>query len=97
MDINKMIENSTILLMNEDDDGYGYTILQNDMNPMVYVMYWARDTETKTVSYLDKEDFHKKSSAYVRSEMAEISPLHRAKHKMCMAFMEYFTPFDVIC
>jgi hypothetical protein len=87
---NKMIENSTILLMNEDDDGYGYTILQHEMNSIINVMYWAKDTETKTVSFLDMKDFYEKSSVYIRSDLANINPLHRAKYKMCAAFINYF-------
>lgn len=87
---NKMIENSTILLMNEDDDGYGYTILQHETDSMINVMYWAHDTETKTLSYLDMKDFYEKSSVYIQSDLVDISPLHRAKHKMCAAFINYF-------
>jgi hypothetical protein len=56
---------------------------------MVYVMYWAQNTETKSECFLNMEYLYEQSCLYVQSDLVDISPLHHAKHKMCKAFMQY--------
>ena len=82
-----------IILVNEDENGYGYTILQRDLDSRIYVMYWAKDTQTKSVCYLNMKNMYDKCSLYINSDLKNISDLHRAKYIMCLAFMKYYDDF----
>ena len=84
----KMTDTRHIILVNEDDCGYGYTVSQ-DTDSMIYAMFWAKETETKLMSYLNLEILYEKSLVYVQSDLRNLSALHEAKYRMCIAFIDY--------
>ena len=77
-----------IILVNEDDSGYGYVVSENERTSLVYIMYWARDNETKSVFFLNINRLLEHCLAYVQSDLVRKSPLHEAKYKMCKDFIQ---------
>ena len=90
MNINKDIKESIMFLMDETDDGYGYTCSKSPRTEHIYVSFWAKDAKTIRTIFLSTEDVYKHAIAFRSSGLTTYSQNHIAQNKMYKAFIQWY-------
>lgn len=80
--------NSSIIIVDETDDGYGY--ICSRFNDTIYAHFWASGRESRKVSYYSPEYMYNEAKKFLISELRTYSPLHIAKDLMFQAYIKWY-------
>ena len=77
-----------LLMLDENDDGYGYVISQQKYD--VLVSFWAPENKTIKVKYSSIEYLYKSAKLFLECGLTKYSQNHIAQTKMYEAFIEWY-------
>ena len=90
MNRKKDFEESTMFMMDETDDGYGYVLSKSQRTEEIYARFWAKDTKTVITSFLSTRDMYDRAKIFGGSGLTAYSTNHIAQYKMYLAFIEWY-------
>jgi hypothetical protein len=80
--------NSTIIMVNETDDGYGY--ICSRYIDTIYVKYWAPGLDTKGTSFHSPKYMYEQAKVFTSSLLTNYSPSHVAQNLMFQAYVKWY-------
>jgi len=77
-----------LLILDENDDGYGYVVSEQKYN--ILVSFWAPQNKTIKVTYSSLDHLYKSAKVFMECGLTKYSQNHIAQIKMYEAFIEWF-------